>query len=310
MANTGAFPASAGQPQYSGNFLPAIWAGKLVSKFYGTTVFGAIANTDYEGLIRTMGDTVHIRTVPSITIKTYYKGMNLSVDNPDSPGVDLPINKGKNFAFIVDDVDKIQSDLKLMDQWSNDASEQMKIAIDTLVLGDVYADIAATNKGAAAGAKSGAFDLGVPGASIALTKTNVLDYIVDMGTVLDEANVPETGRWLVIPAWVAGLIKKSDLKDASLAGDNQSVMRNGRLGMIDRFTLYSSNHVATVADGTYTCYYIMAGTKHGITFASQMTEVETLRAQSTFGNIVRGLNIFGYKVVKGDALALLYGRKG
>lgn len=310
MANSGAFPASAGHPQYSGNFIPAIWAGKLVSKFYGTTIFGAIANTDYEGLIKSMGDTVHIRTVPTITIKDYYKGMNLAVDNPDSPGIDLPINKGKYFAFILDDVDKVQSDIKLMDQWSNDASEQMKISIDTLILGDVYADIAATNKGATAGVKSGAFNFGATGSPVALTKTNVLEYIVDLGTVLDEANVPETGRWLVIPAWMAGLIKKSDLKDASLAGDSQSIMRNGRMGMIDRFTLYSSNHLATVTDGGNTAYYIMAGTKHGITFASQMTEVETLRAQTTFGNIVRGLNVFGYKVIKGDALALLYAYKG
>jgi hypothetical protein len=73
----------------------------------------------------------------------------------------------------------------------------------------------------------------------------VLNYIVDMGTVLDERNIPETGRWLVIPPWAAGMIKKSDLRNASISGDGSSLLRNGRLGMIDRFTLYASNLLPT-----------------------------------------------------------------
>jgi hypothetical protein len=98
---------------------------------------------------------------------------------------------------------------------------------------------------------------------------------------------------------MAGLIKKSELKDASLTGDSTSPVRNGRLGMIDRFTLYVS-HNLNVSSGKTS---IIAGHKMGFTFASQMTEMETIRAQSTFGNIVRGLQVYGYKVTKPEALA-------
>jgi hypothetical protein len=126
-----------------------------------------------------------------------------------------------------------------------------------------------------------------------------LDYIVDLGTVLDEANSPESDRFLVIPAKMAGFIKKSDLKDASITGDAQSVIRNGRLGMIDRFTIYMS-HNLSVSSGKFS---LIAGHRMGFTFASQMTNMETIRSESTFGNIVRGLQVYGYKVVKPEALA-------
>jgi hypothetical protein len=300
-----AYPVAPGRPNYSGNFIPEIWSGKLIENFYDATVLSAISNTDYEGEIRRMGDTVNIRTQPNITIREYVKGQNLVVENPDSPKLQLLIDKGEYFSCVEDDIDRVQSDIKLMDMWSKDASEQMKVKIDQRVLTDMLPDIAAANKGATAGQQSAAFNLGTTGAPLTVTKdgasttTPVVDLIVDMGTVLDEANVPESDRFLVIPARMAGLIKKSELKDASLSGDSASPIRNGRLGMIDRFTLYVS-HNLNVSSGKTS---IIAGHKMGFTFASQMTEMETLRAQSTFGNIVRGLQVYGYKVVKPEALA-------
>jgi hypothetical protein len=298
------FPVAGGRPNYSGNFIPEIWSGKLIENFYDATVLAAISNTDYEGEIRNMGDTVNIRTTPEITIRDYVKGQTLTVENPDKPKLQLVIDKGEYFACVEDDVDKVQSDINLMDTWSKDASERMKIKIDQRVLTDLLPDIAATNKGATAGEQSASFDLGTTGAPLVVTKdgaggtTAVVDLIVDMGTVLDEANAPEADRFLVIPAKMAGLIKKSELKDASLTGDGTSVVRNGRLGMIDRFTIYVS-HNLYVDSGKYS---IIAGHKMGFTFASQMTEMESLRAESTFGNIIRGLQVYGYKVVKPEAL--------
>jgi hypothetical protein len=294
-----AYPNAAGRPQYSGNFIPEIWSGKLIENFYDATVLAAISNTDYEGEIRQYGDTVNIRTTPEITIRTYTKGQTLQVENPDKPKLQLLIDKGEYFSCIEDDVDKVQSDIALMDTWSKDASERMKIKIDQRVLTDLLPDIASTNKGATAGRITGNIDLGTTGSPIAISKTNVLDYIVDLGTVLDEANAPEAGRFLVIPAKMAGMIKKSDLKDASITGDSMSVIRNGRLGMIDRFTIYMS-HNLSVSSGKFS---LIAGHKMGFTFASQMTNMETIRSESTFGNIVRGLQVYGYKVVKPEALA-------
>lgn len=301
-----AFPNAGGRPDYSGNFIPEIWSGKLIENFYDATVLASISNTDYEGEIRQMGDTVNIRTTPEITIKTYVKGQTLSVENPDKPKLQLVIDKGEYFACIEDDVDKVQSDIQLMDTWSKDASERMKIKIDQRVLTDILPDIAATNKGANAGRISGNINLGTTGTPAALTKDGntstipVLDYLVDLGTVLDEANCPEGDRFVVIPAKMAGMIKKSELRDASISGDGTSILRNGRLGMIDRFTVYMS-HNLSVSSGKFS---IIAGHKMGFTFASQMTNMETLRSETTFGNIIRGLQVYGYKVVKPEALAM------
>ena len=294
-----AFPVAAGRPNYSGNFIPEIWSGKLIENFYDATVLAAISNTNYEGEIRKMGDTVNIRTTPEITIKTYVKGQTLSVENPDKPKIQLVIDKGEYFACIEDDVDKVQADVNMMDTWSKDASERMKIKIDQRVLTDILPSISSSNKGASAGRISGNIDLGTSGSAIAITKSNVLEYIVDMGTVLDEANCPESERFLIIPAKMAGFIKKSDLKDASITGDSVSVLRNGRFGMIDRFTVYVS-HNLSVTSGKFS---IISGHKMGFTFASQMTEMESLRAESTFGNVIRGLQVYGYQVVKPEALA-------
>jgi len=299
------YPNVSGKPNYSGNFIPEIWSGKLIENFYEATVLAAISNTDYEGEIRQYGDTVNIRTTPEITIREYVKGQTLTVENPDKPKIQLLIDKGEYFACVEDDVDKVQSDIALMDTWSKDASERMKIKIDQRVLTDILPGIVSTNKGATAGEQSASFNLGTSGAPLTVTKdgasttTAVVDLIVDMGTVLDEANAPESDRFIVIPAKMANLIKKSELKDASLSGDSMSVLRNGRLGMIDRFTIYVS-HNLNVSSGKYS---IIAGHKMGFTFASQMTNMETIRSESTFGNIIRGLQVYGYKVTKGEALA-------
>lgn len=295
-----AYPISPGHPAYSGNFIPEIWAGKLIENFYDATVLAAIANTDYEGSIKAFGDTVNIRTTPELTIKTYVKGQTLVVENPDKPKLQLLIDKGKYFAAVEDDVDQVQSDIAMMDTWSKDASERMKIVIDQDVLQNIVADFDSNNKGGSAGRISGDIDLGSTGTPVALTTTNVLDFIIDAGTVLDENNCPESDRFMVIPAKMAGLIKRSDLKDASITGDGSSPLRNGRLGMIDRFTLYMSHNIPLVVSGTK--HSVIAGHKMGLTFASQMTNMETLRSVTTFGDIIRGLQVYGYKVVKPEAL--------
>jgi hypothetical protein len=299
------YPVSAGRPSYAGTFIPEIWSGKLIENFYDATVLAAISNTDYEGEIKAYGDTVNIRLTPEITLRDYVRGQSLSVEHPDKPKLQLLIDKGDYFACVEDDIDKIQTDIKMMDKWSKDASEKMKIKIDQRVLTDILPDIAVRNRGATAGAKTSSFNLGTVASPLSVTKdgasstVSVVDLVVDMGTVLDEANCPESDRFLVIPAKMAGLIKKSELKDASLSGDAQSTLRNGRIGQIDRFTIYMSHNLKVDTGGKFN---LVAGHKMGFTFASQMTELETLRSETTFGNIIRGLQVYGYKVVKPEAL--------
>lgn len=301
-------------PAYSGTFIPEIWSGKLIEKFYASTVLGAISNTDYEGEIKSHGDKVKIRTKPTLTIRDYQADQVLLVERPSSSIVELLIDKGKYFNTVLDDVMEVQSDINQMNLWSDDAGEQMKITIDRMVLLDILGDAVAANSGATAGAISGNINLGVTASPLAIVaKTpgvgdvEIVDAIVRAGLVLDEQNIPETGRWIVMPTWAASMIKRSELRDASLTGDGTSILRNGRLGMIDRFTIYASNLMpagvsAGLAAGEHA---IFAGHPHALTFASQMTKMETLRSESTFGTLMRGLQVFGWKVLDGTALVQL-----
>ena len=284
---------------HAGNCIPELLSGKLQVKFYKSTVLGEITNNDWEGEIKGQGDKVHIRTIPTITVRDYTKGMNLTNEVPVSTPLELTIDYGKYFSVVVDDIDAHQADVKLMDMFTNDASQQMKITIDGMVLDGIKAAAATANKGATAGAISGNLNLGTDASPVAFSKSSALDTILNMGLALDEQNVPEEGRWIVLPAWAGALIKGSELRQAYLTGDSVSPLRNGKIGMIDRFTVYLSNNLPKTGDGDS---YIMAGTRDAVSFASQITNVETLRAQSTFGNIMRGLNVFGYKVTKPEAL--------
>jgi len=294
-----------GYTQYSASnasgpkFIPEIWSGKLQVKFYKSTVLAEITNNDWEGEIKGAGDKVYIRSIPSITIRAYVKGQSLTNEVPSSTPIELAIDTGKYFSVVVDDVDEVQADLKLMDIFTNDASEQMKIAIDADILNSVKDSAVAANKGATAGATSGDLNMGTDASPRSLSKTNILDFILDAGQVLDEQNVPESGRFMVVPAWFAALVKGSELRQAYLTGDDTSVLRNGMIGQIDRFTMYVSNNLPSTADSDS---YILAGTKDAVSFASQITNVETLRSVSTFGNIVRGLNVYGHAVTKPEAL--------
>ena len=301
-----AVQAAAGHPQYSGNFVPEIWSGKLLVKFYAACVLADISNTDYEGEIKDVGDKVIIRQVPDIVIRDYQKGATLIIQRPTATLKELVIDKAKYFNFICDDIDKHQSDIKLMNSWSDDAGQQMGIHVDTGVLGDIYADASAYNKGATAGKISGNINLGAAGAPLGVGKATILEKIVDCRTVLGEQNVPKGSRFLIMPEWMSGMIMKSDLKDASLAGDGTSIMRNGRLGVIAEFTLYESNLLTYGTDAAETCFHAIAGHKSGLSFAAQMTKMESLKAESTFGTLVRGLNVFGYEVLHPESIVDLY----
>lgn len=293
-------------------FIPEIWSGKLVEKFYSSTVLAAISNTDYEGEIKNQGDRVKIRTKPTITIRDYLPDGSLTLERPEGSNLELYINQGKYFNTILDDVIEVQSDLNALSIWSDDASQQMKITIDTEVLKNICHTMTARNKGTTAGRISQNINLGVTTTPLTLVarspgagEVEVLDLILRLGQVLDEQNIPETGRWIVIPVWMAAMLKFSDLRQAYLTGDSVSVMRNGRLGMIDRFTIYTSNLLPTGTAGGLAAgeTAVYAGHAHGLTFASQFTKIETLRSEMTFGTILRGLQIYGYQMVDGTAIA-------
>lgn len=266
-----------------GNFIPEVWSKKLQAKFYKQTCLDKITNHDYEGEIKSGGSKVMIRVRPTIVINNYTEDGGIDYQNLSDDKIELTIDKAKYYAFKAGDIDKAQSDIPFVNESTQDASEQMKIKVEADVFSTVYASAGRA----------------LP--STVVTKTNVLDWIVDAGTALDEENVPEDGRYLVLPPWICGNIKKSDLKDASISGDGTSIMRNGRVGIIDRFVLYSSNNLA-LTNGTYNP---IAGTRHAISFASQFVKTETLRLQNSFGDAIRGLKVYGFDVTKPEALVHL-----
>jgi hypothetical protein len=294
-------------------FIPEIWSGKLVEKFYASTVLAAISNTDYEGEIKNQGDRVKIRTKPTVTIRDYRADGLLGLDRPTGGSIELYIGLGKYFSLALDDVMEIQSDLNILSMWSDDAAQQLKIVIDQEVLGGIVNQMAAANQGTAAGILSASLNLGakttplsVVGRNAGTGQIELIDVLLRMGQVLDEQNIPEVGRWVVMPAWAGRMIKQSELRQAYLSGDSVSMLRNGRLGMIDRFTIYISNLLPTAtSDSTNFAsgeQPIFAGHSHALTFASQISKLETLRSELTFSQILRGLQVFGYQMVDGKAM--------
>lgn len=312
-------------PAYSGTFIPTLWSGKLNSKFYASSTFNAVSNSNWEGEISNIGDKVIINNVPSIAIGDYTVGgsLNYEVLTPDT--IELVIDQGKSFSFQLNDVLKYQAKPDLMDMFSNDAAEQMKTQIDANCWFATFSQGAAANKGATAGAISAAYDLGTDAAPESLTKDNILTYILQMASVLDEQNVPDQGRWLVMTPQDRTLLMQSPLAQAYYTGDSTSPVRNGKVGMIDRFELYVSNLLprgaankvwvsgvqdpaAGAADGgasSLARHAVVAGHNTALTFASQISKTETMRNPSDFGDLVRGLSVFGRKCVKPESLVLL-----
>lgn len=188
----------------------------------------------------------------------------------------------------------------------------LKINTDRRVLAYIPAQVHADNKGATAGKITGGFDLGAAGAPITITKDNAVELIADLGTVLDEQDVPSENRWIVLPAWYVNMLKKGDLKRADVTGDDTGVIRTGLVGMIDRFKVYQSNslyHVTEAGIGVgvtnVETFSVLAGVKDAVTFASQVDRTETLVNQDQFGERWRTLLLYGRKVIMPEAIALL-----
>lgn len=311
-------------PSYSGGFIPQLWSNKLNAKFYANTLMTEIANTDWEGEIKNQGDTIRIRTAPSITIRDYAgAGTTLTSEVPTPVYLDMQINKGMYFNVSVNDVLAHQADMDLMNMFTDDAAKQLKINIENDVFYQwfVTEGAAAANAGATAGALSAEYNLGTDAAPIdQATPANVLKTILRMSAALDEQNVPEEGRWLIISPYDRQLLMQTDIAQAYFTGDQSSIVRTGKIGMLDRFTVYVSNllpkgttdkgmvaGLSAVASGATDTgskprRMMVAGTKAACAFASQIAKTEPLRNQNDFGDLVRGLAVYGRKVVKPEAL--------
>lgn len=266
------------------HFIPEIFSKKLQAKFYANTVLAEVTTNEYEGEISGQGDKVNIRAVPAVTVADYTG--SLSYADVTSSTIELNINKAKSYAFKVDDILRQQADIDFMNAAAEDAAQNMKIAIEQDVFGNVLGDSSLSD---------------VNSGGSATTAANILGLILDAGKSLDQNNIPETERFLIIDPATAAVLKNSDLKQAYLTGDAESPIRNGNIGMIDRFNVYVSNNL-TVSSGVTSGIF---GHPKAIAYASQMTNTETVRLESSFGDGVRGLAVYGYKVIVPTAIGEL-----
>ena len=276
-SSSGSFSFASGEQ----HFIPEVFSKKLQAKFYAQTILSEVTTNEYEGEISGLGNKVNIRTVPAVTVADY--SGSLSYADVTSGTVELDINKAKSYAFKVDDILRTQADIDFMNAAAEDAAQNMKIAIET----DVFANV---------GAGSSLTD--VNSSEAGTNAGNILGHILTAGKTLDQNNVPETERFMIIDPATAAIIKNSDLKQAYLTGDAESPLRNGNIGMIDRFTVYVSNNLPSSGSVTTGLY----GHPKAVAYASQMTNTETVRLESSFGDGVRGLSVYGYKVVVPTAI--------
>lgn len=307
------YAAASGTNDYYGSqagarYIPAIYSKKVLRRFLAETVFQDITNRDYEGEIKRYGDKVYIRKDPTIVIRDYSVGATLTYDTPSVDAVEMNIDKAKYTAYKVDDVDRAQSDIDLVNLFAKNTKREINIKVDQDVLTYMATGAAATNAGATAGAISGNVNLGAAGSPLAITKDNAINVLTKFNQVLDEANAPAEQRFVVIPAWFATMLKDGDLKRADVTGDASGVIRTGLLGTIDGLRIYRNNNIYSVTDGTTTrtAYYIIAGTPEACTFAAQIDKQDQLQIPTSFGVYWRTLFVWGRLITQPSALSVCY----
>jgi len=309
------YPSAGGQPVMRA-YNPKKYSGKFLRKFYEVCILAMVSNTDYQGEIKDYGDSVVIRTIPDIQIYDYENGQSLKYETYGTDYVTLDIDRGKYWAFVTRTVDLKQTDLKrFVDEWTSNAAIRSKIAIEKEVFGEIFASADANNAGTTAGVKSGMFNLGSAAAPIVVAEATatgfigIVKLITQCGTVLDEQDIPNEDRFMIIPMWMANMAINSNLIKANEMGDGKSLLLKGQdsLGMVDRFEMFRSNCLTnSIADvtspDTVTYTNVIFGHKSALTFAAQLTENETLPNPNGFGKLHRGLTVYGFEVVLPKAI--------
>ncbi|URJ61199.1 P22 phage major capsid protein family protein [Paenibacillus polymyxa] len=271
------------------HFIPTIWSARLNENLKKNLVYGNVVNTDYEGEIKGQGSTVKINSIGAITIGNY--DIVAGIGNPqelDATQKTLVIDQAKYLNFQVDDVDAAQANVNLLDGGIVEASYGLANVVDQYLAG-FYTEVKAENT------------IGNDTTPIIPTKDTAYDLLIDLGVLLDENNVPESERFVVVPAWYYGLL----LKDARFTKD-PNIIRTGYVGDIDGMTVYKSNNVPNTGGAKYK---IIAGHKSAISFAGQVDSVEAFRPEKQFSDAVKGLQVFGAKCTKPEALAVLTANK-
>ena len=268
-------------------FIPEVWSAQILTSLKKNLVYAqeGVVNRDYEGDITGQGDTVRIRSIGRPTIATYVKGStSITPEQLTDAQRALYIDQAKYFAFEVDDIDAAQSTGGELDEGLTEAAYGLRDVADQYV--------ASLYTGAQSANQLGT--VSVTTAALAYTQLRKLSV------KLDEANVPQEGRYVVVPPWYYGLLLEDDKFVRVDASGTAAGLRNGVVGQALGFDVMKSNNAPLVTGDDYA---VIAGHRSAISYAEQIVKVETYRPEDSFSDAIKGLHVYGAKLVRPDAIA-------
>jgi N4-gp56 family major capsid protein len=268
-------------------FRPEIWSALLLSSLKKAHVYAeAFTNRDYEGEIQAAGDTVRITSISRPTINTYGRNQDIVYEELTDAQRTLVVDQEKYWAFSLDDVDAAQARGDVVPEAMMESAEGLADVADIYLAG-LYTGVQAANQITTTAITTG--DL-------------AYNALVDLGVKLSEANVPKANRRVVIPEWYHGLLQKNtNFINAEKSGSTDPLL-NGFVGRASGFQIYTSNNTP---NPTGDDNVVMAGVPQAVTFAEQVTKTEALRSEVRFADRVRGLYVYGAKLLRPDCMATL-----
>ena len=290
-------------------FLPSVYSKKVLNFFRKASVVEAITNTDYAGEISAFGDSVKIIKEPVISVSDYTRGSDTTATKLTDEELTLVVDSAKAFKFIVDDIETNMSHVNFKEVASSSAAYALKDSYDAAVIATMFSGISSSSPDHVLGSDNatdlaaGTFDgTGNLDIGFGTNEHDPLDIMARMARLLDEQNVPEEGRWFVASPDFYEVLGQASSKLLSVDFNaGQGSIRNGLVssGKLRGFDMYKSNNIASTSNAAGKC---MAGHISAVATANTILSTEVLRDPSSFGDIVRGLHVYGAKVLRSEAL--------
>tara|TARA_B100001287_G_scaffold40813_1_gene29962 strand:+ start:6007 stop:6981 length:975 start_codon:yes stop_codon:yes gene_type:complete len=290
-------------------FLPSIYSKKVLNFFRKSSVVEAITNTDYTGEISAFGDSVKIIKEPVISVSDYTRGQDTTATKLTDQELTLVVDSAKAFKFIVDDIETKMSHVNFKEVASSSAAYALKDSFDAAVIATMFSGVSSSSPDHVLGADNatdlaaGTFDgTGNLDIGFGSSEHDPIDVLARMARLLDEQNVPEEGRWFVAGPDFYEVLGQASSKLLSVDFNaGQGSIRNGLVssGKLRGFDMYKSNNIAATSNAAGKC---LGGHISSTATAQTIVSTEVLRDPSSFGDIVRGLHVYGAKVLRGEAL--------
>jgi hypothetical protein len=295
--------------QTNSYFLPAVYSKKVLNFFRKSSVVEGITNTDYAGEITAYGDTVRIIKEPEITVYQYERGADVTATKLTDQEINLVVDTANAFKFIVDDIETSMSHVNFKEVASSSAAYALRDAYDQGVLVSMFSGVSASSPNHILGSDNatdlagGTFDgTGNLDIGFASGEHDPIDVLSHMARLLDESNVPEEGRWfLANPEFYEQLVQTSSKLMSVDFNAGQGSIRNGLVssGKLRGFDMYKTNNIAATSNAAGKC---IAGHMSSTCTAQTIVNTEVIRDPDSFGDIVRGLHVYGAKVLRPEAL--------